>query len=88
VFSDFAELSDEKFNALQVVAFYDIWPGNGVGLFSKETMSKGGDKQGKSEEKKDKWGSIRYKQANSIYSAEIKKGIKGALLPETRMVSF
>jgi len=40
VFSDFAELSDEKFNALQVVAFYDIWPGNGVGLFSKETMSK------------------------------------------------
>jgi len=27
-----------------LVAFYDIWPGNGVGLFSKEKTSKGGDK--------------------------------------------
>ena len=29
-----------------LVAFYDIWPGNGAGLFSKEKMSrpKGGDK--------------------------------------------
>jgi len=27
-----------------LVAFYDIWPGNGAGLFSKEKISKGGDK--------------------------------------------
>jgi len=27
-----------------LVAFYDIWPGNGVGLFSKEKTSKEGDK--------------------------------------------
>jgi len=27
-----------------LVAFYDIWPGNGVGLFSKEKINKGGDK--------------------------------------------
>ena len=25
-------------------AFYDIWHGNGVGLFSKEKISKGGNK--------------------------------------------
>jgi len=25
--------------------FYDIWPGNGEGLFSKENISKGGDKE-------------------------------------------
>jgi len=31
--------------------------------------------------KKEKWGSIRYKQANNIYSAEIKNQIKGALRP-------
>ena len=47
-------------------AFYDIRPGNGAGLFSKEIISNGGDKYGKSEEKKDKRGSIRYKQANNI----------------------
>jgi len=27
-----------------LVAFYDIRPGNSVGLFSKEKISKGGDK--------------------------------------------
>ena len=27
-----------------LVTFYDIWPGNGVGLFSKEKISKRGDK--------------------------------------------
>ena len=27
-----------------LVAFYNIRPGNGVGLFSKEKISKGGDK--------------------------------------------
>jgi len=27
-----------------LVAFYDIWPGNEAGLFSKEKLSKGGDK--------------------------------------------
>jgi len=32
-----------------LVAFYDIRPGNGAGLFSKEKISKGG----KNEEKKD-----------------------------------
>jgi len=36
-----------------LVASYNIWPGNGVGLLSKEKISKE-----KSEEKKDKWGSI------------------------------
>jgi len=40
-----------------LVAFYDIRPGNGVGLFSKEKISKGGNKQGKWR-KKDKWESI------------------------------
>jgi len=28
---------------LGLFAFYDIRPGNGVGLFSKEKISKGGD---------------------------------------------
>jgi len=28
----------------RLVAFYDIRPGNGAGLFSKEKISKGGDK--------------------------------------------
>jgi len=32
-----------KYN-IALVALYNIWPGNGVGLFSKEKMSKGGDK--------------------------------------------
>jgi len=27
-----------------LVAFYDIWPGNGASLFSKEKIGKGGDK--------------------------------------------
>jgi len=27
-----------------LVAFYDMWPGNAVGLFSEEKISKGGDK--------------------------------------------
>jgi len=40
-----------------LVAFYGIRPGNGACLFSNE-MTKGGHKYGKSEEKKDKWGSI------------------------------
>jgi len=30
-----------------LVAFYNILPGNGAGLFSKEKISKGGDKKGK-----------------------------------------
>jgi len=50
--------------------FYDFRPGNGVGLFSKEKISMGGDK--KKVKKKEKWRSIRYKQANNIYSAENK----------------
>ena len=28
-----------------LVTFYGIWPVNGTGLFSKETTSKGGDKE-------------------------------------------
>jgi len=35
-----------------LVAFYDIPPGNGAGLFSKEKTSKGGHILGKSEEKR------------------------------------
>jgi len=35
-----------------LVAFYDIRPGNGAGLFSKEKVSQGGDKEGKSDKKK------------------------------------
>jgi len=34
-----------------LVAFYDVPPGNGAGLFSKEKISKGGFKYGKSEDK-------------------------------------
>jgi len=66
-----------------LVAFYDIRPGNGAGLFSKEKISKEEDMQGKCEEKKDKWGSVRYKQ-QYICSAEIKSRIKGALRSEAR----
>jgi len=33
------------------VAFYDIRPGNGAGLFSKEKISKGGDKKEKVKKK-------------------------------------
>jgi len=62
-----------------LAAFYNIWPGNGAGLF------KYGRRQiRKSEEKKNKWGSIRYKQANNIYSAKIKNRIKGASRPGAR----
>jgi len=50
--------------------FYDFRPGNRAGLFSKEKISTGGDK--KKVKKKEKWRSIRYKQANNIYSAENK----------------
>ena len=35
-----------------LVAFYDVWPGNGAGLLSKEKISKGRDMQAKSEEKR------------------------------------
>jgi len=42
-----------------LVAFYDTWPGNRMGLFSKEKTSKGEDKKGKVK-KTDKWGRIRY----------------------------
>ena len=35
-----------------LVAFYDIRSGNGAGLFSKEKIGKGGDKYGKSREKR------------------------------------
>jgi len=40
-----------------LVTFYNIRPGNEAGLFSKEQISKGGDKSGKSEENKVKWSS-------------------------------
>jgi len=35
-----------------LVALYDILPGNGAGLFSKEKISKGGNKYGKVKKKK------------------------------------
>ena len=35
-----------------LVVFYDVRPRSGVGIFSKKKTSKGGDKQGKSEEKR------------------------------------
>jgi len=35
-----------------LVAFYDIQPGNGEGLFSKEKTSRGRDKQGKVKKKR------------------------------------
>jgi len=35
-----------------LVAFYNIWPGNEAGLFSKEKISNGADKSGKGEEKR------------------------------------
>jgi len=58
-----------------LAAFYDIRPGNGVGLFSKEKISK------EKMKKKRMWGSTRDKQANNIYSTKIKNRIKGALCP-------
>ena len=51
-----------------LVAFYDIWRGNGAGLFSEEKISMEEISE-ESEEKKEKWGSIQYKQANNTYSA-------------------
>jgi len=51
-----------------LVAFYDIRPGNGEGLFSREKISKGGDEKGKDEEK----GVAKHKQTNNIHSAKIK----------------
>jgi len=35
-----------------LVAFYDIWPGKGAGLISKEKLRKDTDKEGKSEDKR------------------------------------
>jgi len=37
-----------------LVASYDLWPGNGVGIFSKEKLSKEVDKQGKISKEKTK----------------------------------
>jgi len=34
-----------------LIAYYKLWPGNRAGRFSKETIGKGVDKQGKSDEK-------------------------------------
>ena len=63
-----------------MVVFYDTRRGNGAGLFSKEKVSKG-DQQGKSEEKRISREAYDKKQQNNMYSAEIKKQIKGALRP-------
>jgi len=54
-----------------LVTFYDIRPGNGApGLFSKENINKEGIK--KTEEKKDKWESIQYKQyKHGLYCSSI-----------------
>ena len=38
----------------------------------------------KKRKKRNKWGSLRYNQANKIYSAEITNRIKGALRPVAR----
>jgi len=43
------------------------------------------EKEKKSEGKKDKWESIRYKQANNIYSAKIKNRMMGTLRPRARI---
>ena len=51
------------------------------------TESKHWRQRGKSKEKwrkKDKWASIWYKQANNIYSAEIKNRVKATLSPGAR----
>jgi len=64
-----------------LVAFYDIRPGNGaLGLFSKENINKEGIR--KTEEKKDKWGSIQYKQANNIHTAKIKNLNQGRIIAQ------
>jgi len=56
-----------------LIAFYDIRPGNGAGLSSKEKIRKGGDKKlGKNEEKRINGQAYDRKQANNIHSAEIK----------------
>ena len=52
-------MTQNKLNQLKprLDASYDLWPGNGVGLFSKEKVSKEVDKWGKiSKEKRNKWG--------------------------------
>jgi len=48
-----------------LVAFYDIQPGNGAGLFSKEKIRNEISKE--KVKKKGSGKSIRYKQANNIY---------------------
>ena len=55
-----------------MVASYYLQPGKAASLFSKKTISK-------KVKKKDKWRSIRHKQANDIYSAKINKRIKGTV---------
>jgi len=66
-----------------LVVFYDIRPGNRAGLFSKEKISKGGGKWGKSEEK-GMQGSIRYKQANNIYTQhQNQKSSSGRITPRS-----
>jgi len=66
-----------------LVTFYDIRPGNRAGLFSKERISKEEITKEKVK-KKNKCGSMRYKQANNIYSTEIKNRITGAIRPGAR----
>ena len=44
----------------RLVVFYDIRPGNGAGLFSKEKISK------EKVKKTDKWERIQHKQTNNI----------------------
>jgi len=44
------------------VAFYEIRPGNGAGLFSKEKKKE--EISNDEVKKKDKWGKTQYKQAN------------------------
>ena len=43
-FTNQKKCTQNKHKKPGLVAFYDIRPGNGVGLFSKEKISKGGDK--------------------------------------------
>jgi len=60
-----------------LVTFYVIQPGNAVDLSSKEKIRKGADKYGRSE--KNKRRSIKDINKQTIYSAEIKNRINGAL---------
>jgi len=52
-----------------LVAFYDIWPVNGTGLFSKEKIKEISKEKVK---KNHKWGSIQYKQANKYTAPKSK----------------